>query len=92
MTGAADTVTWKCRSCGETVPFDQLEDEGAAGRGHVIPGSIPDLCGPVEQVVVHVCADCDVVSEHCRQQGMVWLCDPCWRTWLRMEQFHAHLY
>jgi len=45
---AGNDVIWKCRSCGEIVPYDELEDEGAAGRGHVIPGSIPDLCGPVE--------------------------------------------
>lgn len=43
------------------------------------------------QPEVRECADCAVMSAHCRLQGTVWLCDPCWRTWLRMEQFHAHL-
>lgn len=44
-----DFVIWACASCGLVVPVEELTEEGAAGRGHVVSGSVPDLCGPVEK-------------------------------------------
>lgn len=42
-----------CSGCGATIEADEVTQ-----GGHVIPGSIPDLCGPVDEANPAVCRHC----------------------------------
>lgn len=36
-----------CGSCGEILTIADLDDPHRRPAGHVVPGELPDLCGPV---------------------------------------------